>query len=389
MLGIGGRFVGAKGMVAMPNLANLSPAAANTAILSAGLRAGVVSVVDSTVQSDNDKTFIQSVAAGTLVDLESIINYSYYRYVAPAVVFTLDSQKEVYSQSSESGCNQSPNLQNASNQFFFCTRTVNNFRFKLLANGVWDGSSYGGYGSEASAWNCSIVANLCGNTESGRTLQSPGECQVNNTRNATYLVTYNAGNSGTVTVVEACTYVPPAPEKVEMFRSSRNLTACVGREGCPAGANLVQYFTRFTDNTERVDREEWVCCSCNITCTNTPFFYFGCENGTRRCTYRTECRDCTGTLVSDTRYACDSLVCCTAGLISCTAWSGSASAQSRVCTYRRADCSTYTETETRCAVSCGSWINVTGCIGGRRSQSRSCTDTDCVSKYTENRTVAC
>jgi hypothetical protein len=98
MLGIGGRFVGAKGMVAMPNLANLSPSASNSAILAAGLRPGTVSVVDTSTQSDNDKTFLQSVSAGTLVDLESLINYSYYRYVAPAVVYTLDSQKDTYSQ---------------------------------------------------------------------------------------------------------------------------------------------------------------------------------------------------------------------------------------------------------------------------------------------------
>jgi hypothetical protein len=389
MLGIGGRFVGAKGMVAMPNLANLSPSASNSAILAAGLRPGTVSVVDTSTQSNNDKTFLQSVSAGTLVDLESLINYSYYRYVAPAVVYTLDSQKDTYSQSPESGCNQSPNLQNASNQYFFCTRTVSQFRYKLLANGIWDGSSYGGYGSEASAWNCSIVADQCGNTERARDLQSPGECQVNNTKNVTYLVEYKAGNTAPITVVESCTYVPPTQEKPVMFVGSRNLTGCVARQGCPAGANLVQYFTRFIDNTERIDLEDWVCCTCEITYTDTPFYYFGCEDGFRRCTYRTEGKDCTGTLVSDTRKACTSLCCSPDVVTNETKWTAAyANVEERTVTYRRCNGTTYTATETRCVGCEPTWTSSGRCTSGRLSQSRTCYNANCTT-FTERRTIPC
>lgn len=84
MLGIGGRFVGAKGMVAVPNLSGLSRSAAQTAITNAGLQFAESTLpVDTTNSSLGDKVSGQSVAAATLVDYESTISYSYYRYVAP------------------------------------------------------------------------------------------------------------------------------------------------------------------------------------------------------------------------------------------------------------------------------------------------------------------
>lgn len=86
MLGIGGRFVGAKGMVAVPNLSGLSRSEAQAAITNAGLVfSESTSPVDTTTSSLNDKVSGQSVGATTLVDYESTISYSYYRYVAPPV----------------------------------------------------------------------------------------------------------------------------------------------------------------------------------------------------------------------------------------------------------------------------------------------------------------
>lgn len=84
MLGIGGRFVGAKGMVAVPNLSSLSRSAAQAAITNAGLSfIENSSPVDTTNSALGDKVSGQSVSPGTLVDYESSISYSYFRYVAP------------------------------------------------------------------------------------------------------------------------------------------------------------------------------------------------------------------------------------------------------------------------------------------------------------------
>lgn len=83
MLGIGGRFVGAKGMVAMPDISNLSPDQALSSLQSAGLVRGTLSSSETSNASLNNKTFNQSIAPGTLVDYETVINYSFYLYIPP------------------------------------------------------------------------------------------------------------------------------------------------------------------------------------------------------------------------------------------------------------------------------------------------------------------
>ena len=85
MLGIGGKFVGAKGMVAVPNLSGLTRSAAQTAITNAGLNfLEGATPVDTTNLSLDNKVAGQSLPTGTLVDYETTISYSYNRYVAPA-----------------------------------------------------------------------------------------------------------------------------------------------------------------------------------------------------------------------------------------------------------------------------------------------------------------
>jgi hypothetical protein len=82
MLGIGGRFAALKGMVAVPNLAGLSRSAAQTAIESAGLVYGGSS--DTTINdiSLDDKIANQSIVANTLVDYETSVSVTRYRYEA-------------------------------------------------------------------------------------------------------------------------------------------------------------------------------------------------------------------------------------------------------------------------------------------------------------------
>jgi hypothetical protein len=84
VLGIGGKFAGAKGMVPMPDLSNLSPDQALTALQNAGLKRRNLGSSTTNNSGLGNKVFSQSVSAGTLIDYETEIDYSYYIYVAPA-----------------------------------------------------------------------------------------------------------------------------------------------------------------------------------------------------------------------------------------------------------------------------------------------------------------
>lgn len=360
MLGIGGRFAGAKGMVQMPNLANLSPSAATSAIVSAGLRVGQASSSDTGNSGDNDKVFSQSVAAGSLVDYDSEIAYSYYRYVAPAVSYTLDSQKIYYGNPyNEYGCNQQPNqnvtgVPNASNPYFYCRREVRPFRYKLLANGVWDGVSYGGYGVDyEQTWTCEFIANQCGVVPQGpERISSEGPCQPGGLKTVIYVQDYNVQGVYTYrSVPESCTY-----KQVSSTNTwTEPVSACQSGGGCAAGQRWTYTRTYYTDGTSEITSATQSCCPCEISCVDTPYYYFSCENGYKRCTYRTECRDCNNALVSDTRYSCPSERCCTP----------------------------------YCPPV---WTNVGSCIsspyGRYRNQVRTCTASDCTT-YTESRTTSC
>lgn len=84
MLGVGGRFASAKGMVAVPNISNLSRSQAQAALSAAGLNFLEAGPVDTGNSGLADKVSSQGIPAGQLVDYETSISYSYYRYVAPA-----------------------------------------------------------------------------------------------------------------------------------------------------------------------------------------------------------------------------------------------------------------------------------------------------------------
>lgn len=64
--------------------------------------------------------------------------------------------------------------------------------------------------------------------------------------------------------------------------------------------------------------------------------------------------------------------------------------RSRTC-YRQSStggCVSYTDTETKCVTSCGSWRDTSPCIGRIKYQSRTCVKVDC-STYSESRSVSC
>lgn len=85
MLGIGGKFASSKGMVAMPNLSNLTRSQAIDAIQQAGLRLGNAQSSSTSNQSQDQKVSSQAVVAGTLLDYETAVSFSYLNYVAPPV----------------------------------------------------------------------------------------------------------------------------------------------------------------------------------------------------------------------------------------------------------------------------------------------------------------
>lgn len=84
VLGIGGRFAGAKGMVAVPDLSNKTPDEALALLQAAGLKRSGLGSSNTSNSALNNKVFQQSIAPGYLVDYESSISYDYYVYVAPA-----------------------------------------------------------------------------------------------------------------------------------------------------------------------------------------------------------------------------------------------------------------------------------------------------------------
>jgi len=86
MLGIGGKFAGAKGMVAVPNLSGLSTEAALSSLQNSGLVRGSVGTGTTSDSALENKVFSQSIPAGTLVDYETVVNYSFNLFVPPVIL---------------------------------------------------------------------------------------------------------------------------------------------------------------------------------------------------------------------------------------------------------------------------------------------------------------
>jgi len=125
-----------------------------------------------------------------------------------------------------------------------------------------------------------------------------------------------------------------------------------------------------------------------LSCTPDNYFvvvpWSACSGGTRTRTVGSIDSRCNETRTTETE------ACCTAGLRYCdSTWTPTSGGSYRTCYYRRADCSTYTETEVRCTVK-----TTTSCTSCSRTKPfrRTCTTTtissDCSSSRSSS-SVAC
>lgn len=154
MLGIGGRFAGAKGMATMPNLSGLTPPQAEAAIIAAGLVIGSKTSSSTSDSGQDNKVNSQSVSAGILVDYETSINYNYLYYVAPYQPTITYGACEPY-EFIGSGT--------------FCTGQqqcsgggIMYFRRQILADGSWTGGyDYSGCATQITDSNCEYVDGEC------------------------------------------------------------------------------------------------------------------------------------------------------------------------------------------------------------------------------------
>ena len=286
MLGIGGRFSSGKGMVAMPNLSNLTSAEADAVIAAAGLRRGNATSGTTSLFSLAGKISQQSIPPGTLVDYESIVSYNSLVYIAPAPI------PPVITYSACESYSFLPNGTFCSGQQQCSGGGITYFRRRVFSDGQWTGGYDYSCATSISGSSCSFVNGACG-------YSAPVVC---------------TGTAG----------------------SKTSTGSCSGGQQC-------------TTTTK------WDACGNTTSSTNC-------------------------------------VACCTAGLVSCTSWSGSAGGQSRTCTYRRSNCSTYTVTETRCAASstttCGSCVRIGGLVGSYKSCTTTTTTTSCTTS-TSSSSVKC
>lgn len=120
-------------------------------------------------------------------------------------------------------------------------------------------------------------------------------------------------------------------------------------------------------------------------CINTADDYFvvvpwsACSGGTRTRTVGSRDIYCNETRTKETEK------CCVAGLVSCGNWIADTGSQYRECTYKRADCSTYKETEIRCTVR--STTTCTSCTKTKPFR-RTCTTTRINADCSQTKTSA-
>lgn len=132
MLGPITRFGSSKGMGLVPNLSGLTRTAAISAIEAAGFKFSNSPIIETPNQSLNNRVASQAILANTLIDYESNIDFSYYVYVAPAIVYTYGSCQVYQSDIVSDSCTS-------------CTRNIaylDYYRRIRYANGAFDGYEF-------------------------------------------------------------------------------------------------------------------------------------------------------------------------------------------------------------------------------------------------------
>jgi hypothetical protein len=287
MLSFVSRFGSYKGMVPVPNLNGLNRSQAIAAIQTAGLTFKSNSPVESSNSSLNDKVSSQEIPSGTLVDYESEISFSYYIYVAPAVVITVGN------------CADKPNSTTTS---VTCT-------------------NYGQNNTETTTTTTERQALIFANGVSTGTYQA---CQASVT-------------TSTKSQTAFCGYIAPARTCVASETWDGPWSACQEIFGV---GTKVRYKT---------------------------YVYTNCSSETKKFEE----------------------ACCSAGLVSCTKWVAVPGGETRTCTYRNVDCSTYTTNPIRCTVT--TKTNCTSCTKTtpfRKTCTTTTTNSDC-SQTSKSSTVNC
>jgi hypothetical protein len=135
MLGPIARFGSSKGMAKVPNLSGLTRAAAISAIENAGFKFSNSPIVETSNSSLDGKVASQVIAADTLLNYESSLDFSYYVYVAPAVSYTYGPCQIYQAQIlSTSGC--------VSGTCTYITNYLDYYRRIRYANGAYDGEEF-------------------------------------------------------------------------------------------------------------------------------------------------------------------------------------------------------------------------------------------------------
>jgi hypothetical protein len=380
-------------MVQMPDLVNLNPEQAASILVVNGLKPRNQTSNNTTNSGLGNKIFEQSVAAGELVDYETEIDFGYYVYAPPAVTITYGSREEYSTPTVETGCNQTPNNQNATNQYFYCTRNTRYYRSKKYENGIWNGE-YGQYDTETDAnWNCVIQIDQCGNTEVGRETISEGPCQPNNTKTVTKRITYRAGNTQDIQVTEACVYnVGPAPVG-NPYRVNVGACGSAGSGGCKCGQRSYSLRQNYSDGSFQ-DSPRTECCPDSTSSSNSSKVYSACYQNLKTWYYYRTTVDCVGNTISSSKITGSDPCCSIAG--TCSAWGAWIKTgtwtryRTRICYYQNESggCATNTDYEYGCEPHCDIWRDASGCLGTYKIQRKKCQAADC-SYYYQTRQVSC
>lgn len=259
MLGIGGKFASSKGMVLVPNLVGLSSSAASSAITSAGLKVGTIS--ETSGNSSQDGTIAsQGVAAGILVDYETVVPFTKYKYTAP-------SGPSIYKTDVGSTCGIL-----VSNSSYTCSGTT---KTTTYSNSTYTRYTY--------YWTDGTIS--------------------------TYDAYCNTTN-GSITEEKStdCGYVAPTVD-CSQFVSSQNYT--VNDIGCASGRawySIAQYDPScnkadYVSSNNCFPVSQYDSCPCTPSCN--PVWYGKCIGGTRQAAQRCyTCANCTDGTVSSWTEAC-------------------------------------------------------------------------------------